>query len=212
MSEANIVDRAARGSCWSITINNPKDSDYNMVLPSSWYLEGQLEKGDETGTLHYQGMLRTPQVRWSAVKKVFPRAHVEPARNPIALKKYVHKEETRVAAVAAIPTLFEYQTIIAEKWVEDEFKARIQRYVEANQIPDIDVVALRYIDSLVAADVESGRRGAEYIAINPMWRSSWKYFWRSIINRHVRSPSPPCSPENAAPSSPCDGTLPEDAP
>lgn len=175
-----------RATCWSITINNPKVEEYSIPLPPSWSLDGQLERGSE-GTEHYQGMLKTPQVRFSAVKKLFPRAHIEVARNPNALKKYVHKEETRVAEVDRIPTLFEYQTIIASKWVENEFQERLKRAIQANQVPDFDEIAMRYIDSLVAADIESGRCGAEFIAINPMWRCSWKKFWRSIIKRNGAS-------------------------
>lgn len=175
-----------RATCWSITINNPKLEEYSIPLPPSWSLDGQLEKGSE-GTEHYQGMLKTPQVRFSAVKKVFPRAHIEVARNPNALKKYVHKEETRIAEVDRIPTLFEYQTIIANKWVEDEYQERVKRCIQSNKIPDFDEIAMRYIDTLVAADIESGRRGAEFIAINPMWCSSWKHFWRSIIKRNGAS-------------------------
>lgn len=41
-------------------------------------------------------MVKTPQVRFSAVKKLFPRGHIEIARNPAALATYVGKEETRV--------------------------------------------------------------------------------------------------------------------
>lgn len=175
-----------RATCWSITINNPLITDYQIPLPVGWTLEGQLEKGEQ-GTEHYQGMLRTPQARFSAIKKAFPRAHIEVAKNPVALKKYVHKEETRVAEVERIPTLFEYQTIIANKWVEDEYQERVKRCIQSNKIPDFDEIAMCYIDSLVASDVESGRRGAEFIAINPMWRSSWKKFWRSIIIRNGRS-------------------------
>lgn len=175
-----------RASCWSITINNPKNEEYQIVLPAKWKLEGQLEKGAE-GTIHYQGMLTTPQIRFSAVKKVFPRAHIEVARNKAALAKYVKKEDTRVASVERIPTLFEYQTIIAEKWVDEEFRAIGNRRIEANIFTDWDDVAMLYLDKLVSEDIESGRRGAEFIAINPMWRSSWKKFWSSIIKRHASS-------------------------
>lgn len=178
-----------RATCWSITINNPKEDEYKIVLPARWKLEGQLERGAE-GTEHYQGMLNTPQVRFAAVKKVFPRAHIEVARNKVALAKYVHKEETRVAAVEAIPTLFEYQTIVANLWNEEVFKSRWDAAVAgatATAVPDIDDVAMRYIDGIVADDIQRGRRGAEFIAINPMWRSSWRKFWRSIINRNASS-------------------------
>lgn len=175
-----------RATCWSITINNPTLDEYSIPLPVGWKLEGQLEKGEQ-GTEHYQGMLRTPQVRFSAVKKLFVRAHIEVAKNPVALKKYVHKEETRVAEVERIPTLFEYQTIIAGKWIEAEYVAKVEFAVKSGKIPDFDEIAMRYIDCLVARDIEQGRRGAEFIAINPMWRSSWKHFWRSIIIRNGRS-------------------------
>lgn len=177
-----------RSTCWSITINNPTEDEYLIPLPVGWKIEGQLEVGD-SGTQHYQGMLRTPQVRFSAVKKIFPRAHIEVARNPIALKQYVHKEETRVAEVDRIPTLFEYETIIAKMWNEEEFQVRWQTAIRLESIPDINLVAMKYIDSLVAADIENGRRGAEFIAINPMWRSAWIKFWRSIIKRNASSQS-----------------------
>lgn len=174
-----------RATCWSITLNNPVRAEYAKPLPIGWKMKGQLERGKE-GTMHYQGMLRTKQVRFCAVKREFPRAHIEIARNRVALAKYVEKEETRVATVESIPTLFEYQDIIAEKWKEDDFKLKLQQVHQssATSLPDLDRVAMGYIDSLVEADIEDGRRGAEFIAINPMWRSSWLRFWRSIINRH----------------------------
>jgi len=191
-----------RATCWSITINNPKMEEYQVVLPPGWKLEGQLEMGEQ-GTEHYQGMLRTPQTRFAAVKKHFPRAHIEVARNKEALKKYVHKEDTRLSTVESIPTLFEYQTIIAEKWVEDDFIKIAESF--PSKLPD--EVAMFYLDSLVARDIESGRRGAEFIAINPMWRSSWKHFWRSIINRNARSSAQACdaaSPSDGQACSPGD--------
>lgn len=189
-----------RATCWSLTINNPTPEQYQITLPVGWHLEGQLERGEQ-GTEHYQGMLRTPQVRFSAVKRIFPRAHIEAARNPTALKKYVHKEETRVASVESIPTLFEYQTIIADKWDQDEYNRRWQTAIEQIQLPMPDDVAMQYIDDLVAQDIESGRRGAEFIAINPMWRSSWKRFWRSIIKRNGNAQAPrseACPPASPA--------------
>lgn len=201
-----------RATCWSITWNNPQEDEIQRIeLPAGWRLQGQLERGEQ-GTEHYQGMLITPQVRFSAVKKVLPKAHIEVARNRKALEKYVNKEDTRVKKIedvySRIPTLFEYQIIIAEKWVEDEFVRRWKASIETDKVPDIDELAMRYIDSLVAADIESGRRGAEFIAINPMWRASWKKFWRSIINRNASCPPPeeaaaPPSSDEAAP--PADG-------
>lgn len=87
-----------RATCWSVTINNPTAADDECIAlarQKGWTVEGQLEVGAE-GTPHYQLMVRTPQVRFSAVKKAFPRAHIEQAHNPAALARYVAKEDTRV--------------------------------------------------------------------------------------------------------------------
>lgn len=191
-----------RGTCWSITINNPGVDDTKCEVPG-WKLEGQFEVGEE-GTPHFQGCLRTPQVRFSAVKRAFPRAHIEVARDRVALQRYVHKEDTRVAAYVPddIPSMFRLQEMVAAKWdpqVWDEWwEAAFNRPVTASsRPPDIDEEAMKYLDVIVAGMIEAGQRGAEFIAINPMWRSSWKRFWRSIITRHAQvqrhqeTPQPP---------------------
>lgn len=180
-----------RATCWSLTINNYTPEDINVDLPAGWKLMGQPEIG-ENGTSHAQLMLTTPQVRFSAVKRAFPRAHIEAARNRAALSKYVQKEETRagesIVRQSNIPTLFDYQVQIAEKWDEDEFQRRWHRRVVDPTYYSVDPTptAMAYLDDLVAADVENGMRGVEFIAINPMWRSSWSRFWRSIINRQKK--------------------------
>ena len=88
-----------RGTCWSVTINNPKACDDEQIAfarqKSGWKVYGQREKGAQ-GTEHYQLMVTTPQVRFSAVKKSFPRAHIELARDRTALARYVEKEETKI--------------------------------------------------------------------------------------------------------------------
>lgn len=179
-----------RGTCWSLTINNPTESDMNVSLPAGWVVKGQPEQGEKTGTVHHQLMLTTPQVRGSAVEKIFPRAHIELARNKAALANYVNKEETRVGPpihiTSDIPTLFEYQGIIAGMYVEEECNAYILRFAnELSNKKSWDELFMGYIDSLVRKDiVENGRRGAEFIGINPMWRSSWKLFGPQIISRH----------------------------
>lgn len=166
---------------------------------------GQMEQGAE-GTIHYQGMLTTPQVRFSAVKKLYPRAHIEVAKNRKALAAYVQKEDTRIESVTSthIPSIFEYQTIIAKKWNEDEY----QEYCRVLSRKDRDDVAMLYLDSLVAKDIANGQRGAEWIATNPMWRNAWKKFWRVIITREnapreedrpAPSPSPDAPPDAEEP-------------
>lgn len=174
-----------RATCWSITINNPVSTDYTLELPAKWILTGQIEQGKE-GTTHYQGMLTTPQTRFSSVKKLFPRAHIEVARNKSALQKYVHKEETRLQKlddnVSQIPTLFDYQHTIASRWDDSQFDELRSKWKDDPK-KTIGDIALDYVDSLVAIDIEEGVIGVEYIAINPMWRSAWKKFFKSMVVR-----------------------------
>lgn len=116
--------KTMRASAWSITINNPSTSDlesWQNATTIPWVVEakGQVEQGEE-GTPHIQGFLKTQQVRFSQVKKAFPRAHIEVARNPTALAQYVVKDETRVQAIqqvqVATPRLI--QTALASKVLE----------------------------------------------------------------------------------------------
>lgn len=191
-----------RASCWSITINNPTEGEVKCDQPG-WTLTGQYEEGAE-GTRHFQGMLKTPQIRFAAVKRVFPRAHIEAARNKQALEAYVHKSETRVAEYSgsSVPNMFQFQDTIASDWNQEEFSRRISNEVYARTYKhDINEMALVYVDELVATRIEQGGRGLEFIAINPMWRSSWKKFWRNIITRNARpSPPPPEEASHAPPS------------
>lgn len=200
-----------RASCWSVTINNPTDDELKCYAPG-WSLTGQFEQGEGTGTRHFQGMLKTPQVRFSQVKRAFPRAHIEPARNQKALALYVNKSETRVAEYAgsSVPNMFQFQDTIAGDWDTDEFNRRTsdEQYCKTYQY-DMSEMALAYSDELVAKRIAQGGRGLEFIAINPMWRSSWKKFYHYIITRHASSQQAcqkdaPPAPPPAPPQSPAD--------
>jgi len=170
-----------RATTWSITINNPTEHETRCNVPG-WKMTGQYEVGEE-GTRHFQGMLKTPQVRFAQVKKEFPRAHIEVARNKEALALYVNKKETRVATYEAqgVPSMFEYQEIVARHWQEDVFEEYERMYPMK---PD-DERAMLYLDNIVSNLILEGFKGIEFIAINPMWRSSWKKFYRSIIKRNA---------------------------
>ena len=147
-----------RGCCWSITINNPTDDDVRCDVPG-WSLEGQYEVGAE-GTRHFQGILKTgKQVRFSAVKRVFTRAHIEVARNKKALEAYVHKEDTRVGEFAgtAIPNMFVFQDTIAAAFDMEELNRRwMDESISKMYKHDINEMALAYTDELVAQHICAG--------------------------------------------------------
>jgi len=191
-----------RATCWSITINNPTKEEIEVPpLPAGWKLEGQIEVGEQ-GTEHFQGMLTTPQVRFSAVKRHLPRAHIEIARDKKALQAYVHKEDTRVREVqqSAGLTVFALQDKVLELWNDNDFKAfhELIRYA--------DDAYLRYADCKVRTLITEGMGGGiEYVAINPMWRTSWKKFGEAIVQRfNLKSKhngSPPDAQAQSSPSS-----------
>ena len=157
-----------------------------------------MEKGKE-GTKHFQGMLTTPKIAFSSIKRFFPRAHIEKARKKAALASYVHKQETRLTEFTQknrIPTIFEFQTQVAKglgstQSLLDEFKEFQLKLLNSEDIDerklatdlDIDTWFMEQLDEYTGTCIESGERGLEFIAINPMWRSSWKRFWRSILSR-----------------------------
>lgn len=122
----------SRATCWSVTINNPTKDEVatwaNLRQNFLWIKEvkGQLEKG-ENGTEHIQGLLRTEQVRFSQVKKVFPRAHIEIARNQFALSAYVNKDDTRVAEI------------------KSDLKVANPHIIQANLYESISEVVFRFV-------------------------------------------------------------------
>jgi len=168
-----------KSSCWSITINNPTAEEVKCVMPG-WTLQGQYEVGKE-GTRHFQGMLKTPHVRFSAIKKMFPRAHIEVARKPEALEVYVHKEDTRESEYTQVstPNIFMLQTEVASLWDAEVWSKMIADCQPGHE----GDMALSYVDTIVSTLITEGAQGIEFTAVNPMWRSSWKRFWRAIVAR-----------------------------
>lgn len=84
-----------------ITINNPDVSlqewyDTTVQLLKPTWLVAQLEKGSN-GTPHIQAGFGLPSPRhFTAIKKIFPRAHIEPAKSAWDTWKYCQKEDTRL--------------------------------------------------------------------------------------------------------------------
>jgi len=168
-----------RSSAWSITINNPTQTDeYNIALArqKGWKVEGQKEKGEQ-GTEHYQLIVRTPQVRFSAIKRVFPRAHIEVARNVAALTAYVHKEESRVSSLAIDQSKYPSQLQLFS-WFSLYYYQVKKEYPKSTN--------LEIFDLMVAQKIASGFMiGAE--VMNPQIRAFIKKFGDQLALRHRAS-------------------------
>lgn len=183
-----------RATCWSLTINNPtsNDEDYiRLARAKGWLVEGQLEKG-ESGTMHYQLMVKTPQVRFSAVKKAFPRAHVEVARNPNALAAYVHKDQGRVAQLPAqdnkYPSVSKLWDLIIECMTNSEDDKSV-RLMFGSPCPynDERFRPMECFDQAIGKLISRGYY-VEHWGVNPQIRAQWKMFWRNILERYYLVP------------------------
>lgn len=167
-----------RATCWSVTINNPTKSDDEWIAQarqkSGWKVYGQLEKGEQ-GTPHYQLMVTTPQVRFTAVKKAFPRAHIEIARDRKALAKYVEKEDTRVAQLA---TQQDKYPSMSKVW--SWFGSYYDTYM--NQVGHESFDVLEIFDTMIRNKIRQGYY-VETIGVNPQIRSSVKNYGKAIAHR-----------------------------
>lgn len=179
-----------RATAWSLTINNPNEGDDECIAlarQKGWKVDGQIEKGDN-GTLHYQAIVKTPQVRFSAVKKQFPRAHIEVARNVKALEAYVQKQESRVGA---LPTSERYITSMKQLWnlvidtLESASIPKEHRIMFGDTTPydERRFVPLEAFDYAIMELITEGYYGIETMGINPQTRSAWNKYWKALIYR-----------------------------
>lgn len=89
-----------RSRSWFMTINNPSTADTekfkNFQIVGLKKMSAQIEKGKE-GTLHIQAYVEFKNARYfSALKKEFPRAHLEKPENNLKCYNYCKKEDTRI--------------------------------------------------------------------------------------------------------------------
>lgn len=183
-----------RATSWSITINNPTKSDEENIQlarqKSGWSVIGQLERG-ENGTPHYQLMLKTPQVRFSAIKNAFPRAHIEIARNAVALETYVQKDETRIGEIesnAMYPSL----TKMWDLFYDFKYDWDFENYNLFNKEQWLD-----HFDEFISWSISVGYH-TETMAVNPQIRAIVAKFMPAIFVRvvNIRRQTDRQTPEN----------------
>jgi len=92
-------DNTHRGFWWFLTAYHEDISflEDNQNYPSFVKaVYGGQEKCPTTGTIHFQGLLNTGQVRFSTVKNWLTKTKIMIPRDLIACKRYVMKRETSV--------------------------------------------------------------------------------------------------------------------
>lgn len=173
---------SARANNWSLTMNMkniPRERCEEYIGHArqlGWNVEGQIEQGEE-GTHHYQLLVKTPQVRFSAIKKVFPTAHIEVARNVAALRNYVHKEDTRVEEIKQVENKF-----VSWKDVRDRFFEWIvdMGYSHLNR----DDERMYRWDEFIGISIAEGIE-CDVIGVNPQYRSCIMKYWTSYVRRQL---------------------------
>jgi len=165
-----------RASNWALTMNMDKvrreylDDCIGKAIQLGWEVSGQEEIGEKNGVRHYQVHLHTPQVRFSAVKAVFPTAHIEKARNKFASQNYANKSETRVGSI-------DFKNIenkfVQYKDVRDKFYEWLIQEYEA---PEMIVDRTEVWDQFIGLSIEQGIE-CDVIGVNPQYRSCIQKYW-----------------------------------
>lgn len=104
---SRVRKQASARSIWCFTLNNYSEAEakeYAETLESlGEYCFGR-EVGEDEKTPHLQGVFRLKKrQRLSALKKIFPRAHLEPCRSWAHSVKYCKKEGNWVSNIPPTP-------------------------------------------------------------------------------------------------------------
>lgn len=148
-----------------------------QAMPNNWAVEGQIEQGvDSQEKLHAQLYLKTPQCRGSRVAKFFPNCYIDEARNPFALKNYVHKEETRVAEFKTIENRSPQWSVVCDKfydWLVVNQPARVYEQDDERK--------LKLWDEFIGLSIREGMR-IDVIGVNPQYRSCIIRYWDAYVH------------------------------
>lgn len=173
---------------WSLTIWMPPYTleswleTIQQALASNpkWSTHGQKECGEESGKLHYQLFLKTPdQPRKSKIMKLLPKVHIESETNRKALEKYVHKEDTRVG---------EFKTIERAHVTFSECIRQFIGWLDRQSLLDeafTNDERLRIWDEFIEASVSEGI-AIDIIGVNPQYRSCISKYWKGYIQNYIR--------------------------
>lgn len=176
-----------------LTINNPTaetEEQIQFARQHGWKIEGQLEVG-ELGTPHYQLLITKGQQRISAVKKLFPTAHIEITRNVAASKLYVHKVIGRIGTLPEhdekYPSMDKFWHLVFEEFEYSVYKgSKDVEFIGNHKMdwsrPLSDKQKLTLFDDIVGRLIEYGFH-VEGIASSNLNRTTFLKFSMNIFKR-----------------------------
>lgn len=174
-----------RNTAWSVTMFMTPETGYTpdtinqfvQAMPHNWALEGQMECGEESGKLHYQLLLKTPQTRGTRIAKFFPKCHIEGAEKFHALKNYVHKQDTRVAEFKTVENRSPQWSVVCDRF----FDWVLVEQPEIGFFGTPDEERLRLWDKFIGLSIREGMR-VELIGVNPQYRSCVLRYWLDFVD------------------------------
>jgi len=172
----------ARATRWSVTINlktvsrSTAEECIARARQRDWRVFGQLEQGD-SGTEHFQLAVATPQVRFSAVKKVFPTAHIEVAKDWNALLAYCSKEETRVDTLKNVSTGYIPWSQLRNMFFDHVREVQVEHVTDAEE-------RTREWDIFIGLCIQRGFE-VDVMGVNPQYRSCIQRYWVSYLHRQT---------------------------
>jgi len=152
-------------------------------MPENWALEGQIEQGvDSQQKMHAQLFLKTEQTRGTKITKYFPNCYIDEARNPFALEKYVHKEETRVQEFITIENRSPQWQVVRDKFFEwliqnEPFYGLVKDDMDERVSPRLELW-----DKFITLSIAEGMN-VELVGVNPQYRSAIRRYWSGFIVR-----------------------------
>lgn len=149
-------------------------------MPPTWHLEGQIERGEESGKEHAQLYLKTPQTRGTAIAKVFPQTDIQEARNHIALQQYVHKEETRIGEFKTITNTSPQWSVVRDKFFDwlletEPFYGHVKDDMDERVSPRLNLW-----DKFIIVSIKEGMN-IDVIGVNPQYRSCIRRYWEGYV-------------------------------
>jgi len=190
------MSECVSGTCWSITINNPTEEDRRLLTERPGWIKEithQDEVGEE-GTLHIQGAVKAKYtVKFSAVKKWLPRAHIEVARNAQALFNYCKKSETAVEGTQVSETNecvskefitpSKFPRLVAKTFLQEmdqiEWHFGDKIYLQSD-FADFGKVKDIVIEQTIKYLIRKGWH-IELLAVNPSIRKALSSYWEDIL-------------------------------
>lgn len=180
------ASQTAKSSWWSITAYG-EELEYLLALqggtadfpPVVKAIYGGVEECPKTQRLHFQGALNTAQVRFSAVKKILPKSHIEACRSDAeSLKRYAMKDETSVGQKSSStnPKYYTMESLmvkLAETWVE--------RFEE-----DLDIITGNddYGFSVISSRLLRENFFLISLCSQPQIGRAWKLYWSTCVKRY----------------------------